>query len=157
MSRDLVTVGPEAPLFDVADLFRTRGFTSLPVVADGHLLGVIFQIDLIRRAREDAFLQQSSLLRALIRLVDSQRATPPKAGEIMRTDTPRVAPDTPVGAVLPLLADMGVEAVPVVDGPAILGIVTRTDLVSALARKRAISGHQSAFDRRMPAAVSSVP
>ena len=48
MSRDLVTVGPEAGFDTVAEVFRTRGFHSLPVVADGALLGVIFQIDLIR-------------------------------------------------------------------------------------------------------------
>lgn len=138
MSRDLVTVGPDAPLSQVADLFRARGFTSLPVVGGGELLGVIFQIDLIRRAREDAFLQHSSLLRALIRLVDAHRAGHPKAREIMETGTPRVRPETPVGALLPLLADGGAEAVPVVEGTAIVGIVTRTDLVSALAQRLAL-------------------
>lgn len=138
MSRDLVTVGPQAPLAQVADLFRTRGFTSLPVVEGDRLLGLIFQIDLIRRAREDAFRQHRSLLSALIRLVDAQRARPPKAGEIMQTGTPRITPTTPVGAILPLLADGGAEAVPVLDGARIVGIVTRTDLVSALAQRLAL-------------------
>jgi len=138
MSRDLVTVGPEAPLSQVADLFRSRGFTSLPVVQGDRLLGLIFQIDLIRRAREDAFRQHKSLIAALARLIDSHRARPPKAAEIMETGTPRVTPDTPVGALLPLLANDGAEAVPVVDGAAIVGIVTRTDLVSALAQRLAL-------------------
>lgn len=138
MSRDLVTVGPDAPLSQVAEIFRTRGFTSLPVVEAGALRGVIFQIDLIRRARQDAFLQHKSLLRALVRLVDSHRAKPPKAGEIMETGVPQVTPETPVGALLPLLADGGAEAVPVVTGTAIVGIVTRTDLVSALAQRLAL-------------------
>lgn len=139
MSRDLVTVGPQAPLAQVADLFRTRGFTSLPVVAeDDRLLGLIFQIDLIRRAREDAFRQHKSLISALARLIDNHRAKPPKAGEIMETGVPQISPETPVGALLPLLADGGAEAVPVVDGPRIVGIVTRTDLVSALAQRLAL-------------------
>lgn len=139
MSRDLVTVGPEAPLAQVADLFRKRGFTSLPVVgAEDRLLGLIFQIDLIRRAHEDAFRQHHGLIRALTHLIDRQRKRPPKAGEIMETDTPRIARDTPVGAILPLLADGGAEAVAVVDGPRVVGIVTRTDLVSALAQRLAL-------------------
>jgi CBS domain-containing membrane protein len=138
MSRDLVTVGPEAPLSQVADLFRTRGFTSLPVVEDDRFLGLIFQIDLIRRAREDAFRQHHSLIRALAHLIDSHRKRPPKASEIMETGTPRISPDTPVGAILPLLADGGAEAVAVVDGPRVVGIVTRTDLVSALAQRLAL-------------------
>ena len=140
MSRDLVTVGPEVPLAEVADLFRTRGFTSLPVVAEGNrLLGLIFQIDLIRRAREDAFRQHKTLIRALAHLIDSHRKRPPKAAEIMETGTPRIAPDTPAGAILPLLADGGSEAVAVVDGPQIVGIVTRTDLVSALVQRLALT------------------
>lgn len=138
MSRDLVTVGPQAPLANVAELFRTRGFTSLPVVEGDKLLGLIFQIDLIRRAREDAFRQHKSLISALARLIDTHRARPPKAGEIMETGVPHVTPETPVGALLPLLADGGAEAVPVVKGPAIVGIVTRTDLVSALAQRLAL-------------------
>jgi CBS domain-containing membrane protein len=139
MSRDLVTVGPDAALSQVADIFRKRGFTSLPVVGDGdRLLGLIFQIDLIRRAREDAFRQHHSLIRALAHLIDSHRKRPPKAAEIMETDTPRIAPDTPVGAIMPLLSDGGAEAVAVVEGPRMVGIVTRTDLVSALAQRLAL-------------------
>jgi CBS domain-containing membrane protein len=126
------------PLAQVADLFRTRGFTSLPVVSDGHLLGMIFQIDLIRRAREDAFRQHQSLIRAFAHLIDNHRKRPPKAGEIMETGTPRITPETPVGAILPLLSDGGAEAVAVVDGPRVVGIVTRTDLVSALAQRLAL-------------------
>jgi CBS domain-containing membrane protein len=138
MSRDLVTVGPDAALSEVADLFRTRGFTSLPVVEGGQLLGVIFQIDLIRRAGEDAFRQHQSLLRAFSHLLDRHRPRPPRADEIMETTAPRVTPATPVGALLPLLADGGAEAVPVVEGERIVGIVTRTDLVSALAQRLAL-------------------
>ena len=140
MSRDLVTVRPEAPLGDVADHFRKRGFTSLPVVAeDGRLLGVIFQLDLIRRAREDAFRLHRSLLAALVRLIDDHRSKAPQAQDIMQTAVQRATPATPVGALLPMLADGGAEAVPVVVGPKIVGIVTRTDLVSALAKRLALA------------------
>lgn len=138
MSRDLVTVGPDAPLGVVAEHFRKRGFTSLPVVAEeGRLMGVIFQLDLIRRAREDAFRLHRSLLAALVRLIDDHRAKAPVAQDIMQTAVQRVTPMTPVGALLPMLADGGAEAVPVVVGPKIVGIVTRTDLVSALAQRLA--------------------
>ncbi|MES2914599.1 MAG: HPP family protein [Pseudomonadota bacterium] len=139
MSRDLVTVGPDAPLGVVADHFRKRGFSSLPVVAeDGRFLGVIFQLDLIQRAREDAFRLHRSLLAALVRLIDDHRSKAPLAQDIMRTAVQRVTPMTPVGALLPMLADGGTEAVPVVVGPKIVGIVTRSDLVSALAQRLAM-------------------
>jgi CBS domain-containing membrane protein len=138
MSQDLVSVGPDAPLGVVAEHFRKRGFTSLPVVGeDGRLLGVIFQLDLIRRAREDAFRLHRSILAALVRLIDDHRSKTPVAQDIMQTAVQRVTPMTPVGALLPMLADGGAEAVPVVVGPKIVGIVTRSDLVSALARRLA--------------------
>lgn len=112
MSRDLVTVGPEAVFDAVAEVFRRRGFHSLPVVAEGALLGVIFQIDLIRAPGADA-------------------------ATLMQRALPQAAPDTPVGALLPLLEDGRAEAVPIMEGQTIIGIVTRTDLISALARRLA--------------------
>ena len=108
------------PLGVVADHFRKRGFSSLPVVAeDGRFLGVIFQLDLIQRAREDAFRLHRSLLAALVRLIDDHRSKAPLAQDIMRTAVQRVTPMTPVGALLPMLDDGGTEAVPVVVGPKI--------------------------------------
>ena len=112
MSRDLVTVGPAAGFDTVAEVFRTRGFHSLPVVGGDSLQGVIFQIDLIRAPGVDA-------------------------QGLMRRGLPQATPDTPVGVLLPMLEDGGAEAVPIMDGTAIVGIVTRTDLISALARRLA--------------------
>jgi CBS domain-containing membrane protein len=47
---------------------------------------------------------------------------------------PRATPTTPLAALMPMLADDGVDAVPVLQHGRITGIVTRTDLVAALAR-----------------------
>lgn len=50
-----VAVAPEAGLIEVAGLFRTHEFPSIPVVRSGGMLaGVILQIDLIRRAGAEA-------------------------------------------------------------------------------------------------------
>lgn len=139
MSRDLVTVGPDTALATVAGLFRDRGFTALPVVgADGRFMGVIFQIDLIRRAGIDALRLHRGFAAAFARLVDRARDRPVRAADIMQVAVARATPLTPVGALLPLLADGGAEAVPIVVEGRILGIVTRSDLVSALARRLAL-------------------
>ncbi|WP_199257791.1 HPP family protein [Paracoccus binzhouensis] len=136
MSRDLVTVGPQTRLVRVADIFRKHGFTSLPVVENGdQFLGVIFQLHLIRRARDDAFRHDRRFSVAMSDLLYSRRGMPTRAREIMQTDPPHVAPDTPIGALLPMLASGECDAVPVLDGPRIVGIVTQTDLISALARQ----------------------
>lgn len=135
MSRDLVTVQPDTRLAEVADLFRRHRFTSLPVVGpQDRFLGVIFQIHLITRAREDALRLDRGFAPALKRLLDPGRIRPVRAEEIMSVAGPRATQDTPVAALLPMMADGGVDAVPVLQRDRLVGIVTRTDLIAALAR-----------------------
>lgn len=135
MSRDLVTVRPETPLADVAREFREHRFTSLPVATeDGRYLGVIFQIHLILRAEDDATRLKRRFLPALRRLTDADRDRPVEAQEIMTVAGPRATLTTPLAAFMPMLADGDVDAVPVIEYGKIVGIVTRTDLVAALAR-----------------------
>lgn len=134
MSRDLVTVNAKTPLNEVADLFRRHGFTSLPVIEDdGRFIGVIFQIHLIRRATEDALRLDRGLLASMARLIDRRRNVPIRAIEIMSVTEPRATANTPIAALLPLMADGACDAVPVVEDNRIIGIVTRTDLIAALA------------------------
>ncbi|MCB1329748.1 MAG: HPP family protein [Maritimibacter sp.] len=135
MSRDLVTVKPETPLAHVAEKFRMHRFASLPVVADdGRYLGVIFQIHLIMRAGDDATRLHRRFLPALRRLIDGDRDRPVEAQEIMSVAGPRATLKTPLAAFMPMLADADLEAVPVLEYERIVGIVTRTDLIAALAR-----------------------
>ncbi len=136
MSRDLITVTPDTRLRKVAAIFQRHNFTSVPVVDDkGVFRGVIFQIHLIRRARENAFRQGGGLIPALARLIQPGGAAPTSAAQIMQVDTPHALPTTPVGALLPVLSSGNCDAVPVLDGDRIVGIVTQTDLISALARE----------------------
>ncbi|MGW5522524.1 HPP family protein [Gordonia sp. NPDC003950] len=129
MSRDLVTVAPESPHSELAELFRTHRFTSLPVVrADGTFAGVVFQIDLIESVGLDPRRTGSPLR-------PRRRGGPVTAADVMTAHLPVVTADTPIAALLPQLSDHGADAVPVVDGDEIVGIVTQTDLISVLARQ----------------------
>lgn len=140
MSRDLITLRPGAPLAEVADHFRDRGFAALPVVdAEGRFLGMIFQIDLIRHARQDAFDGPQSLIAGMSGMGNAHRAPPVVAADILRRDLPFVTPETPVGALMAILSDRGVAAVPVVQAAKLVGVVTRTDLVAALAQRLALA------------------
>lgn len=138
MSRNLVTVRPETGIAEVADLFRQHHFTSLPVTGpNNEFLGVIFQIHLISRAREDAPRLDRGFGPAFRRLLDRNRESPVRAEDIMRVALPRATTRTPIGALLPLMADGDTDAVPVLQRGRIVGIVTRTDLIAALARASA--------------------
>jgi CBS domain-containing membrane protein len=134
MSRDLVTVGQKTALGDIADLFRQHRFTSLPVIAsDRTFLGIIFQIHLITQARSDALRLDRGYGASLKRLLDRDRAKPVRAGDIMSVAVPRATTNTPIGALLPMMADGATDAVPILEYGKIVGIVTRTDLIAALA------------------------
>lgn len=140
MSRNLVTALPDTTLGEIADIFRKHRFTSLPIVeSDTKFLGVIFQIHLISQAREDALRLHRGYLPALRRLLDRDREKPLTASDIMSVAVPRVTTNTPIGALLPMMADGDTDAVPVVEYGKIVGIVTRTDLIAALARRAARS------------------
>jgi CBS domain-containing membrane protein len=135
MSRNLITVGPETRLGEVADLFRRHRFTSLPVVGpDKRFLGVIFQMHLISRARDDALRLNRGFAPALKRMLDRERDRPIRAEDIMSVGGPRATSATPIGLLLPLMAEGEVDAVPILAQSRIIGIVTRTDLIAALAR-----------------------
>ncbi|MDU9006838.1 HPP family protein [Sedimentitalea todarodis] len=136
MSRDPVSVRPEARLSEVAELFRRHRFTSLPVVGDdAEYLGVIFQIHLINQAKDDALRLGNGFTSALKQLLDRQIRRPVRAGDIMAAAGPRAVKKTPVGALLAMMADDDVDAVPVLEHGRVTGIVTRTDLIAAMARK----------------------
>ncbi|MBW4982843.1 HPP family protein [Mameliella sp. CS4] len=140
MSDKPITVRSDTGLGEVADLFRRHRFTSLPVVTgEGRFLGVIFQMHLIDRARQDALRLERGYLAAFRRLVDRERDMPVRAEDIMDVAGPRATPGTPIAALLPMMADGAVDAVPVLEYGQLVGIVTRTDLIAALAH-RALRG-----------------
>nr|WP_211201649.1 HPP family protein [Rhodobacter sp. NTK016B] len=138
MSRNLVTIGPETPLSEIADLFRHHRFTSLPVVgADQGFQGVIFQIHLISETRASALSAHRGFTGSVRHWLRRGQAGPMTAADIMSVAGPRADADTPVGALLPMMADGDTDAVPVLDRDRIIGIVTRTDLIATLARSAA--------------------
>lgn len=139
MSRDLITIAPETGMAEVADLFRRHRFTSLPVVGPGaRFYGVIFQIHLIERAREDALRLDRSLLAAFRRLLSPSPGAGATAADLMSVAGPRAVAGTPASVLLGLRAEQEVDAVPVLERGRIIGIVTRTDIMAVLVHRAAV-------------------
>ena len=83
--------------------------------------------------RSDARRRHRGWWRGFVRMIGQDGASP-LARDIMETGLPTVEAATPLGAVLPILADSGVQAAPVLDGKRLIGLVTRSDLIAVLAR-----------------------
>ena len=110
MTRDVVTAIPTTPLADLAHLFRAHRFKTLPMTdAQGRYLGLIDQSDLLG-------------------LTD-----PAVTAAALATSAPPLPPDASAVEVLDHLAQGHPQAVAIVRDGLLLGIVTRTDLISRIA------------------------
>lgn len=133
MSRDLVTVHPTATIDDLAELFRLHEFTSLPVVDEADtFLGIVFQLHLIVRLKDPE--ARGGFGKPTLRWAN-RRGEVLRACDLMAVNPSVASPSTPVAALLPELSHNGGEAVPVLDGAVLVGIVTQSDVIAALARQ----------------------
>jgi len=132
MTTDVLTVSPETPLKDVAELLAARGISGAPVVDDaGRLLGVVSEADILAKERRPP--HQTGLAKLLGHDESpSRKASARTAGEAMTSPALTIVADRRVDAAAALMLDRGVNRLPVVDGAGTLvGIVTRADLVRA--------------------------
>ena len=141
MTREVITIGPEASVEDLARLLKTRRISGVPVLDDkGALVGVATQSDLVQRTRDldlppalnildlHLFLETPAhFQKRLEKLLGDQ------VKDIMATPPITVAPDTPVNEIARLMATKGVHTLPVLDGGKLVGIVGKLDLIRGLA------------------------
>ncbi|MER7369381.1 CBS domain-containing protein [Nonomuraea wenchangensis] len=120
MSRILVVVKPEESPLMAWELMRRANVHHLPVVSDGHLLGVLSREDLAASWSGGPWEQAGRQVGALL------------TGE----RRPRVLLDTPLPRVAAILADSGCDALPVVGKYGLAGLITTSDVVAAVAGRR---------------------
>ncbi|MGU3629710.1 HPP family protein [Comamonas sp. C24C] len=131
MSAKLLTVGPQTPLEEVAELFHRHLVKSLPVVdAQGELIGRVLRADLFDWLWQDhRSRQQQNLWQRL-------RSRPSKvqsvAQELMRAPEMSVQEDTPMGDLLHELASHSVQFIAVLRGKTLVGVITRSDVIRTL-------------------------
>ena len=143
MSPDPVTVAPDASVEDVARLLRRHELPGLPVVdADGGLLGIVTESDLVIADDEGdlhlphyvelfgGFVFLEPLRRYEGRL---QKAAAATARDMMTADPVTVEADDAVRKAARLIADSGHNRLPVVEGGRLVGVITRVDVLGALA------------------------
>lgn len=137
MTPDVITVRPETPLDELVDLMLRNRISGLPVVDNGIIVGIVSEGDLLRRAETGTEKRRSQLLELVSSTAraaaDYVRTHGRKAGEIMTTDLVTVLPDTPIAEIADILETKRIKRVPVVLEGKVLGIVTRANLLKALA------------------------
>ncbi len=134
MTNPVVTVTAQTRVKRAASLLATGGYTALPVV-DEHdgLVGIVSEADVVRgRFPRDP---RSRITAAHQPDTATSGAT---VGEVMSTDVVSASPTVDVVDLVAVMLEHGVRSIPVVDTGRLVGIVTRRDLVRALARDDAV-------------------
>jgi CBS domain-containing protein len=136
MTRDVVTVEPWTPLREVARLMVERRVSGLPVVdEDGSVIGVVSEGDIL--VKERGQVGERSLFDHMLEVNGSEgvKHDAQDAANAMTSPAVTIRPDRAVSEAAALMLDRSVNRLPVVDHHgALLGIVTRADLVRAFVR-----------------------
>lgn len=136
MTRDVVTVRPEAPIHTAAQLMIQHRVSGLPVVdATGSLVGIVSEGDLIVRQKPR---ERSAWWRLFFdsgeRLArEYRKAVGTTVAEVMTTAVVSISPELPISSAAFILDKRRVRRLPVVSDGALVGIVSRGDIVKALA------------------------
>ena len=137
MTRNVLTVGPESSVAQAIRLMLDNNISGLPVLAaDRKVVGILTEGDLLRRGETGTERHRPRWLEILMgpgrAAGDYVRTHGRKVEDIMSTDLVNVAADTPLDEVVGLMERRRIKRVPVVDGDALIGIVSRADLLRSL-------------------------
>jgi CBS domain-containing protein len=139
MTTDPVTIGPEQTIADAIRYMAVHHVSGLPVVGpDGELLGIVTEGDLLRRAEIGTAMKRSSVLSFLLgsgRLASEYVQSHTRIiGDIMTAKVATISPDTELSEIVAAMERDHIKRLPVMQGGACIGIVSRADVVSALGR-----------------------
>ncbi|HEY5637254.1 MAG TPA: CBS domain-containing protein [Burkholderiales bacterium] len=137
MTAPVQTVPPDRTVADIASLMIERRISAVPVVdSKGSVLGVISQSDLIRRPELGTDQARSGWLEIFLsddaRAQDFVKTHGLHARDVMSTPAISVSPDASLGDIVRLLERRRIKRVLVIERGALVGIVSRTDLLRAL-------------------------
>jgi CBS domain-containing protein len=141
MTRDVATVRPDTTLRKVARVLASHRISGVPVVdAAGTLVGMVTEADLLRTdATRDE--RHNEWLRKLAdgydlapEFVAAMQETNRPASAVMHHNVVSVSETTPLQEIADLMAKNAIKRVPVLRDGKVVGVVSRFDLVLAIAR-----------------------
>jgi CBS domain-containing protein len=138
MTTDVLTVAPGTEIREAAKLMVDHHISGLPVVdAAGHLAGIVTDGDLYRRTELGTERKRRSWLEVFgfdtRQAADYVASHAHTVGDVMTSHVQAVSPETAVQQIADLLERARIRRVPVVVDDRVVGIVSRANLVQALA------------------------
>ena len=115
MSTNVVTIGPKQTMALAANLMADDGVSTLVVVDNGVVVGIITEKDFLERV-----------------IAKGKSALDVEVREVMSCPVVSVTPDITVLEAGQVVQERGVKRLPVINSGSLVGIVTQTDLICVL-------------------------
>lgn len=148
MRKSIASIGPDAPLVDAASLLLETNQRALPVLSDGRLIGIISEGDFLHRVELGIDAPARSWLQSLFGSAAQgayrQRIGALTVAQVMSRNPVCIADDASVDEVVALMDQRGVSQLPVTCGGILVGMISRAELLTAVARSLRESSKQSA-------------
>ena len=136
MTRSVVTVTPDSTILEAADIMLKHHVSGLPVVdAAGKLVGIVSEGDFIRRSEIGTQRKRSRWLKFLMGTDATQyvREHGRKVSEVMTRDPLTIAEEATLEEIVNPMEANGIKRMPVMRGDKLVGIVSRANLLHAVA------------------------
>jgi CBS domain-containing protein len=159
MSSPVISVEPTASIGDAAMLMLSERISGLPVVRrDGSLVGMVTESDFLRRAELGTEVKPRRWLNLFVnpsREADAYvKSHGRKVEEVMSPDVITTCPDASLDEIVEAMTRNRIKRVPVVQAGKLVGIIARSDVLSALVRALP-SGEGRGDDERIRAAIAA--
>jgi CBS domain-containing protein len=138
MTKNVITIGPDASILDAAKLMLEHHISGLPVVDKyGKLIGIVSEGDFLRRSEIGTQRKRPRWLQFLIgsdrEANEYVRQSGRKVREVMTADPLTVTEETSLEDLVRSMEKHDVKRLPVIRNERLVGIVTRANLLQAVA------------------------
>ncbi|RJX35318.1 MAG: CBS domain-containing protein [Desulfurivibrio sp.] len=146
MTKNVITVTPDLAVDKLASLFWKNNISGAPVVdAEGHVVGVVTESDLIDQAKKIHIPTMISFLDSVIMLGSADKLekeigkmTGTVVSDICSKEVISVTEETPLDEIATIMSEKGVHTLPVLTGKVLVGIIGKNDIIKTLTRQEDI-------------------
>ena len=142
MTHDVSTVAEDLPITEVAQILTEKHISGVPVLnARQELVGIVCESDIIDQTKRFHIPTVVNLMGYILFLESGKKFEKELkkmmglvAADIMTAPVKTVTPETAVEEIATLMAENHIYSIPVMEGPSLVGIIGKKDIVRSLAR-----------------------
>lgn len=116
MNKNVVTCHPSELLTVIVNKFELFNIAGMPVVEKGKLVGMLCQSDILKKLKEEGRNLQELMVK-----------------DVMVEEVITIPPTESVVEAAKIMIEHHINRIPIVENNTVIGIVTRTDIVRAVA------------------------